>query len=154
MRQLASKVLVPLVFAATVFAVPASAADKAEIMAVDQAFSDMSAREGMRAAFAHYLAPNAVKLDGGAHPRFGHDEILPTFGDPSPDISLTWTPRDGKVAASGDLAFTWGTYILRVTRDGDTGLSYGKYTTIWEKRAGTWKAVLDIGNPSPGPYAN
>lgn len=144
----------PLIFA-LVFAastLPALAADKIEIMAVDQEFSDMAAKAGTRAAFAHYLAVDAVKLDGRAHPRHGHDVILPTLGELSPDVSLTWTPRDGKVAASGDLAYTWGTYVLRRTRDGETRLSYGKYTTIWEKRGSEWKAILDMGNPSPGPY--
>lgn len=134
-------------------AAPVTAADKAEIMAIDQAFSDFAAEVGIRAAFAHYLAKDAVKLDGNRHPRRGHEEILPTLSELSPDVSLTWTPRDGKVAASGDLAYTWGTYVLRRIREGETRLSYGKYTTIWEKRDGDWKAILDIGNPSPGPYS-
>lgn len=133
---------------------PALATDKAEIMLIDQSFSKMAAKAGTRAAFAHYLAFDAIKLDGGAHPRRGHDEILPTLGELSPDVSLTWTPRDGKVAASGDLAYTWGTYLLRRVKDGETRLSHGKYTTIWEKRSGEWKAILDMGNPSPGPYPN
>ena len=131
---------------------PVNATGKSEIMAVDQAFSDLAAEIGIRAAFAHYLVEDAVKLDGNRHPRRGHGEILPTLSELSPDVSLTWTPRDGKVAASGDLAYTWGTYVLRRVREGETRLSYGKYTTIWEKHDGAWKAILDIGNPSPGPY--
>ncbi len=134
--------------------VGATATEKAEIIAIDQAFSDMAAQKGTRAAFAFYLAEDAVKLDGGAHPMQGHDLILPTLGELSPDISLTWTPRDGKISASQDLAFTWGTYVLKRVRNGETNLSYGKYTTIWEKRNGDWKAILDMGNPSPGPYPN
>ncbi len=144
----------PLILALvlTVGTLPVLAADKTEIMSVDQSFSDMAAKVGTRAAFEHYLAADAIKLDGGSHPRHGHDAILPTLGELSPDVSLTWTPRDGKVASSGDLAYTWGTYVLRRVSDGETRLSYGKYTTIWEKRNGDWKAILDMGNPSPGPY--
>lgn len=123
-----------------------------DIMAIDQAFNDMAARVGNRAAFAHYLAPDAVKLDGGAQPRHGHRQILPTLGELSPDVSLTWTPRDGKMAASGDLAYTWGTYVLQRKKGDDTQISYGKYTTIWQKRGSEWKAILDMGNPSPGPF--
>lgn len=145
---------IPTLFLALIMTLStnAHASDKNEIMAVDQAFSDMAARVGNRAAFANYLASDAIKLDGGAHPRHGHSAILPTLGELSPNVSLTWTPRDGKIAASGDLGYTWGTYVLqRVTEDG-TKVSYGKYTTIWEKRGGEWKAILDTGNPSPGPY--
>lgn len=131
---------------------PIYANDKDEIMSVDQDFSDMATKVGTRAAFAHYLAVDAVKLDGGAHPRYGHSAILPTLGDLSSNVSLTWTPRDGKVAMSGDLGFTWGSYVLRRVDGEDIRLSYGKYTTIWEKRDGMWKATLDMGNPSPGPY--
>lgn len=130
----------------------AVASDKSEIMAVDQAFSDLAAEVGVRAAFAHYLTPDAVKLDGNAHPRRGHAEILPTLPELSPDVSLTWTPRDGRIAASGDLAFTWGTFVATRVVDGEEQVNYGKYFTIWEKRNGEWKATLDGGNMSPGPY--
>lgn len=146
------KTLIPFLALLIALGTPANASGKEEIMAVDQAFNDMAARLGNRAAFAHYLATDAVKLDGGAHPRYGHSAILPTLGELSPNVSLTWTPRDGKVAASGDLGFTWGTYVLRRVDGDDIRLSYGKYTTIWEKRDGAWKATLDMGNPSPGPY--
>ncbi len=146
------KTLIPLFVLYVAVAAAAHAGDKDEIMAVDQAFSDMAAQVGTRAAFAHYLAADAVKLDGGAHPRYGHSAILPTLGDLSSNVSLTWMPRDGKIAASNDLAFTWGTYVLRRLAGDETELSHGKYTTIWEKRDGVWKAILDMGNPSPGPY--
>lgn len=141
-----------IVVLALLLAIPANAQDKSEIMAVDQAFSDLAAEIGTRGAFARYLREDAIKLDGNAHPRKGHSEILPTLGELSPNVSLTWTPRDGKVAQSGELAYTWGTYVLRRVRDGEETLSYGKYTTVWEKVGGTWKAILDMGNPSPGPY--
>ncbi len=146
------KIFIPFLTLFMALGTPTYASDKEEIMAVDQAFNDMAARVGNRAAFAHYLAVDAVKLDGGAHPRYGHSAILPTLDELSPNVSLTWTPRDGKVAASGDLGFTWGTYVLRRVDGDEARLSYGKYTTIWEKRGGVWKATLDMGNPSPGPY--
>ncbi len=146
------KTLVPFLTIFMALSTQVYASDRDEIMAVDQAFSDMAAQVGTRAAFAHYLAQDAVKLDGGAHPRFGHSAILPTLGGLSSNVSLTWTPRDGKVAASNDLGFTWGSYVLRIADGGNTQLNYGKYTTIWEKRDGIWKAILDMGNPSPGPY--
>jgi len=107
----------------------------------------MAARVGNRATFAHCLAPDAVKLDIGAQPRYGHRQIQPTLGELSPNVSLTWALRDEEMAASGDLAYTWGNYILRRKSGDDTQLSYGKYTTVWQKPGGEWKAILDMGTP-------
>ncbi|WP_262689632.1 YybH family protein [Kordiimonas aestuarii] len=131
--------------------VPGLAADD-EIMAIDQTFAAMSASHGVAAAFSHYLANDAVKLDGGSHAKFGHDVIVAELEGLPTDTTLDWKPEDGKIAASGDLAYTWGTYVFSMVRDGQRRESHGKYITIWEKRDGEWKAILDGGNTSPGPW--
>ncbi|WCL52679.1 YybH family protein [Gimibacter soli] len=133
------------------FTPAAMADDRGDIMGVDSAFSRMSMERGMAAAFSHYLASDAVKLDGGAHATLGHDAIMKGFEGLPADMQLEWWPQDGSVAGSGDLAYTWGTYELRFMKDGERKTAYGKYTTIWAKRDGEWKAVLDMGNASPGP---
>lgn len=139
------------VVAAVILAAPALAADKADIMAVDSAFSQMSMRDGVAAAFSHYLAPDAIKLDGGAHAVIGHDEIMKGFEGLPADFTLEWWPQDGRVAKSGELAYTWGVYELSYTDADGKKTGFGKYTTIWELQDGEWKAILDTGNPSPGP---
>jgi ketosteroid isomerase-like protein len=142
--------LIGAVFALAI-ALPGQAMED-DIMAVDSAFAAMSGTDGIAAAFAHYLADDAVKLDGGAHPVFGHDVIVSGLKQLPPDARLDWTPQYGKIAASGDLAYTWGTYVFSMMRDGERRESHGKYMTVWEKRDGVWKAVLDGGNVSPGPW--
>ena len=129
----------------------AMAADKEDIMAIDRAFSQMSSDKGILAAFDHYLADDATKLDGGAHAVKGHDTILADMRGIPAGATLAWEPQDGMVASSGDLAYTWGTYVYKGERDGKPQVGYGKYVTIWAKRDGEWKAILDGGNSSPGP---
>jgi ketosteroid isomerase-like protein len=54
------------------------------------------------------------------------------------------------MAASGELGYTYGTYQLK-SRATDSLMGVGKYATIWIKQAdGTWKAILDTGNPGLG----
>ncbi|MCJ9429061.1 YybH family protein [Kordiimonas marina] len=132
--------------------VPALAADKQEIILVDRAFAEMAADKGVKAAFSYYLAADAVKLDGGAFAVQGHDAIMKGFEGLPKDFKLTWWPKDGMVAESEDLAYTWGRYEVSYTaKDGTSKTGYGKYTTVWAKRGDDWKAILDTGNPSPGP---
>ena len=62
---------------------------------------------------------------------------------------LTWEPTRADIAASGDLGYTTGRYESR-RRDasGNEIVRTGSYVTIWRRQAdGTWKAVVDIGNP-------
>jgi ketosteroid isomerase-like protein len=54
------------------------------------------------------------------------------------------------MAASGELGYTYGTYQLK-DKASDSLMGVGKYATIWIKQAdGTWKAILDTGNPGLG----
>ena len=129
----------------------AYAADKQEIMDVDRAFSTMAGKHGIRAAFQHYLAVDAVKLDGQSHAKFGRERITRDMSTNPEEVLLVWEPQDGMIAASGDLAYTWGTYELIINRDGEMRKSYGKYTSVWVKRDGEWRAILDTGNSSPPP---
>lgn len=122
------------------------------LLQTDKDFSAMSAKDGARAAFTHYLADDAVSLPQGGAPMHGADAISAQL--PGPDGgTLTWTPSGGDVAASGDLGYTWGSYEYRgKNAKGEAVVGYGKYTTVWKRQAsGEWRAVLDMGNQSPGP---
>ena len=78
----------------------------ADLIAIDSAFSQMSVEKGVQAAFNHYLADDAVKLDGGAHAHYGRSAIVQTLPTLSPNVQLVWSPVQGKVAKSGDLGYT------------------------------------------------
>ena len=124
-----------------------------DLMAVDSEFSDHSAANGYYAAFAEYLADDAVALNGGSQPVIGRENIIATMADAPEGAQLVWTPVAGDIAASGDLGYTWGRYVfMSPDEDGEVQTSHGKYFTVWKlQEDGTWKAVLDGGNPNPPP---
>jgi len=133
------------------FSTPTSAAPNQEIMNVDRAFGAMAAEKGIQAAFRHFLAEDAVKLDGKKDATFGRNLITAGMSSDPKVVLLEWEPQDGMIAASHDLAYTWGLYTITINRDGKTSKQYGKYTSIWVKRNSEWKAILDTGNSRPAP---
>jgi ketosteroid isomerase-like protein len=110
----------------------------------DIAFSDFSKANGMKAAFLRYIDSGAVLLRPGHFPIAGKNaqEYLQKINDSS--FSLTWKPQSAELASSGDLGYTYGIYTFS---DKDTSYE-GTYVSIWKKQAdGSWKFVLDNGNP-------
>ena len=126
---------------------------RAEMIQTDAAFSQMSAAQGMAAAFLAYYAPDGVMLPANAHILRGRDAVREHLNGSAADGTLTWQPLAAEVAHSGDLGYTYGVYEFRQTDDqGLIQVSHGKYVTIWKRQHdGSWKIALDGGNPSPGP---
>jgi ketosteroid isomerase-like protein len=120
------------------------------LLKTDVEFARASVEKGVAAAFAIYLADDAMQMPVGANPIFGKKDILAGMGS---GYVLTWEPKKAEVAKSGDLGWTWGTYELR-TMDGEGKpiVRYGKYVNVWRRQKdGTWKVILDMGNASPAP---
>ena len=73
-----------------------------------------------------------------------------------PSFSISWAPRDARVAASGDLGFTVGDAV--VTSLGPTGAasqSFTKYLTVWRKDLdGTWRVLVTGANDRPSPIGD
>ena len=124
------------------------AAARAALVEAERAFSRLSQREGVRAAFLAYLAEDAVLFRPGPVP--GREFIA---ARPSPPIELTWWPVYVEVAASGDLGYTTGPYVLREAGAGQGGETQnGYYLTVWRRQAdGAWKVVADLGAATPPP---
>jgi ketosteroid isomerase-like protein len=124
------------------------AAARATLVETERAFSRLSQKEGMRAAFLAYLAGDAVIFRPG--PVAGREYIE---ARPSPPIELTWWPVYAEVAASGDLGYTTGPYVLRETGQGPGGeTQHGYYLTVWRRQAdAAWKVVADLGVTTPPP---
>lgn len=150
-KRLFAFILTVICIAPHTLAGPEHDHDAKEIMAVDLAFSRMAQEKGIVPAFAHYLAQDVVKLDGGAHPIIGHDAAVASMAAPE-GTTLVWQPLGGRIAKSKDLAFTWGTYVYSLPTPEGRKDHHGKYFTVWGKEHGEWKAIADGGNPSPGPY--
>jgi ketosteroid isomerase-like protein len=124
------------------------AAARAALVEAERAFSRLSQREGVRAAFLAYLAEDAVLFRPGPVP--GRELVA---ARPSPPIELSWWPVYVEVAASGDLGYTTGPYVLRETGPGQRGETQnGYYVTVWRRQAdGAWKVVNDLGATTPPP---
>ena len=137
-------------FVLAAFTTPGKADVEKEMEAMKQAdiaFSKLSEQKGMRTAFLHYLDSNGVLLRPDHHPITGKEafHFLQNINDSS--FTLTWAPERGEVALSGDLGYTYGLYTYTTK---DTTLQ-GTYVSVWKKQKdGSWKYVLDSGNPGVG----
>jgi hypothetical protein len=78
------------------------------------------------------------------------------YFDSRRSFSLSWVPRDGRIAASGDLGFTTGDALS--TSLGPTGAavqSFTKYLTVWRKEPdGRWRVLVTGANDRPSPIGN
>jgi ketosteroid isomerase-like protein len=127
------------------------AAARATLADTERAFSRLSQKEGVRAAFLAYLAGDAVLFRPGPVPGREYIEARP-----SPPIELAWWPVYVEVAASGDLGYTTGPYELREIGAGPGGeTQHGYYVTMWRRQAdGAWKVVADLGVATPPPVGS
>jgi ketosteroid isomerase-like protein len=120
------------------------------VRAADSLFSDLADRMGTGFAFANTATADGT-LFGPSQLVVGPKAIDDYFRAQPPGTSLSWRPVYASVAASGDLAFTVGESI-RTGRSasGAAEQRFGKYLTVWQRqRDGTWKFVVDGGNPTP-----
>ena len=125
--------------------------ERARLLQIDAAFSQLSVEKGAGEAFAAHLADDAVFLPIGENLISGKQAIVKYFSDG--DSTLTWKPLKADVAKSGELGYTYGTSELTTKdKDGKTQVRYYKYVSVWKKQKnGEWKLVLDMGNQSPAP---
>lgn len=120
---------------------------RAQLLAVDAAFSAASVSDGTGPAFEAYAAPNAIAV-GDGQLIFGPEVIGQAFTTGPNDV-VSWVPRFSDVAASGDLGFTVGDAVFVFA---DFGTFYTKYLTVWQKQnTGEWKFVADFGSSRPAP---
>jgi ketosteroid isomerase-like protein len=116
-----------------------------EIITTDRAFSDSSAKLGMKKAFLNFIADDAVLLRPGYMPIIDGDVIKFLISQEDTSFIMTWTPKSGQVSGSNDLGYTYGVYEIKL-KDSDSVIN-GTYVSIWKKQKdGNWKFVLDTGN--------
>ncbi len=124
---------------------PAPVNEKIALMKTDEAFSDLSAEKGMKAAFIEYIDSNGVLLKPHQLPIVGAHAIDYLIEQNDTAYTLNWQPHNAFVSQSADLGYTYGVYALH-PKYADTVL-YGTYVSIWKKQEdGKWKFVLDSGN--------
>jgi ketosteroid isomerase-like protein len=126
----------------------------AKMRALEAEFVKATAEQGLD-GFMSYFADDASELPNGGAVVAGKENIRHSLEPWGPDLSLTWTPVQAEMAASGDLGYTFGNYVLKAKdKDGKPVVKYGKYATVWKKQKdGSWKVVMDMGNSSPSANA-
>lgn len=113
---------------------PAQAADPAPVVAAERAFAADGARNGVRASFLRWSAPDAIVF---APEPVNAQAFYATRPD-RPGV-LTWRPTYAGLAQSGDLGFTTGPYAMN-------GKPGGHYFTVWARQPdGGWKWIYDGG---------
>lgn len=127
--------------------------DGGVLLATDSLFSKLSAEKGVGPAFLAYMAEDASLFPAGENIITGREKITKHFADTPPNTALTWKPLKAEIANSGDLGYTYGIYEYKFPdNNGHPVYRNGKYITVWKKQTdGSWKFILDIGNPNPLP---
>jgi ketosteroid isomerase-like protein len=124
---------------------PDPGAMKQEVMTAEKAFSEMAARDGVPAAFAHFAADDVV-MHRGSRLVKGKVEMKEYYAKQTlKDVKLSWEPTFVDVAASGDLAYTYGPYTFSAKDTSGTEITdTGFFHTVWKRQAdGEWKFVWD-----------
>lgn len=117
------------------------AAALGRIMQADRDFAAMATAQDPGAAFGAFAAPDGALLSG----EYGPAAIREAFAGGG--ATMEWGPAAGGMADAGDLGYTVGTAVIRGA-EGRVG--YTKYLTIWRRQPdGTWRWVVDGGNPRP-----
>jgi ketosteroid isomerase-like protein len=120
-------------------------AAKQEILKTEKAFEKLAAEEGLKIAFTHFGASDAV-INRNDSIHKGLAAIASFYARPSNGkIKLSWTPDFIDVSASCDLAYTYGKYTFQITdSSGNTNEIRGIFHTVWKKQKdGTWRFVWD-----------
>jgi ketosteroid isomerase-like protein len=125
----------------------AQAASLEAAMQVDRDFAAMAKKDGLKAAFLHYMDAKDGQFIQPGVVLTGADKIAAGFDGSPPDFMVDWTPDGGHGSVSGDMAVTTG--LFQVTTGGQT-IDKGRYVTVWRKdAAGQLKAVMDLGVSDP-----
>lgn len=125
------------------------------LLRTDREFSEATQARGVEGWVAFFTEDGAMLRPGGSIT--GHEAIragmAPAFADP--DFSLTWEPERAEVAPGGRLGFTTGRYLMvRKDASGQRVESRGTYMNFWRKQPdGSWKVVVDVGDPDEMPPA-
>lgn len=118
----------------------------ASLAAAESAFAAQSLREGMRAAFLAWLAPDAIIFRNG--PVNGPATIA---ARPEPPIVLAWRPVFVEVAASGEMGLSTGPSTVTSRVDPRAPARHGQFVSVWKRPpGGAWRVRVDLGISHPG----
>ncbi len=125
---------------------------KTEIRKTEEAFCDLSVKEGFNHALIAYADSEVIKPSDGENPVYGLEDLKTTLSGQKENGVITWKATKIDVANSCDFGYSFGNWEYKTaTEKGDTTY-FGNYFTEWKKQKdGSWKYVLDGGNDTPKP---
>lgn len=124
---------------------PAQALAARSLVDAELAFAHRAATENTQSAFLSVLDEASVLFRPG--PVDGKAWCAAEKVD---DSKLTWFPSYVEVSQAGDLGFSTGPYQWR-EKAGSTPVYHGHFVSMWGRRGGVWKLLLDTGSPHPAP---
>jgi ketosteroid isomerase-like protein len=148
MRRIASRIVLSVIIAGAVSALPASALASDVRKEVDagnaRILAGMAAKD--TGAIAAVYAEDAVLYPPGAPAVSGRKAIGPAW---EPMLGLPLSLKTSEVKQSGDLAIETGTWTL-AGPDGSLA-DDGKYLVVWKRSGKKWLIWRDIWNTSRPP---
>jgi ketosteroid isomerase-like protein len=123
-----------------------------QMIETERMFAARALVVGWKQAFLEYFALDAVGFAEG-NVGLAKDQVAKS-PDPPKDLQLMWEPRYGDVSANGELGYLTGPVrSILPSRDGGRP-RHSNYASIWKRqRDGSFKVVMDVGIPTPGPVA-
>ncbi|HET6725566.1 MAG TPA: nuclear transport factor 2 family protein [Gammaproteobacteria bacterium] len=116
------------------------------LLSAQTGFGNLSAANGMAAAFQKYAADEVTFLLDGRAPITGRAAIVRALKQ-NGSVDVTWSTAQARVSDDGTLGSTWGSYVAGAGQD----IGYGKFMAVWQKQGGDWRIAAFATNESPGP---
>lgn len=129
--------------------IPGPAEVHSQLAKLEQKFTDLATRDGLRAAYAALAATDIHYLQVNEQPAVGKSAVLAAV--PAGKATLEWVPMGGSSAASGDLGYLYGlTYQAHDTKH---AVPQSAYVHVWRRVSGEWKLQVDMEQPLPPSVA-
>jgi uncharacterized protein (TIGR02246 family) len=154
MNRLFLPVIVGVSLAAMGCASAGSTADApAQIRQLDAEWSRAAQRRDVDRVVS-FWADDAIVLPPGSPPVVGKAAIRQFVSKSfeTPGFSISWKTSNVEVSKGGDVAYATGTN--RMTFSGPDGRQVavdGKAVSVWRRKEGAWKCVIDIWNDTSPP---
>ena len=117
----------------------------------EREFAAHALKVGWKQAFLDYFDPGAIGFDGSGGVGLAREQVRAN-PDPPKDLQLIWEPRFGDIAASGELGWLTGPVQNILPSRNNGRPRHSNYASVWKRqRDGTFKVVMDVGIPTPGP---
>jgi ketosteroid isomerase-like protein len=123
-----------------------------ELANTERAFAATAGKIGVRDAFLKYFAEDSILFQ--PEPKPAMEDLRKQPPEPKPaQFLLQWEPLTGEVSADGEFGYLTGPMMTTDLTSQKRPPRHGMYFSVWRRRGGEWKVILDGGIGTPGPVA-